>query len=177
MRFGVLVFVFLFSCGAVCVHAQEGDVNKKLVTRNVDVAKALFQNKSFTDRGAYGDNRAANVKSFLFTEHYDPKTFLTRSFLNMRNYWAGNFQFSTKQADLSSRSLIPNATTPFATKTSETKTASENGKTSATQTYATREYRGREAQNFDTLVKTQPQEGTLEPMTFDQVRELLNKNK
>lgn len=177
MRLRVSAIVFLLSCVAMHAHAQEEDVARRLQTRNVDVAKALYQNKSYTDSVAYGGSRAANVKSFLFTEHFNPKVFLTRSFFGANGYWGGNFKFNTNPADLSSRSLIPNATTPFATKTSETKTANESGRISDTHAYNTREYRGREAQNFKTFVKTPPQESSLEPMTFDQVRELLNKNK
>lgn len=171
--------MFLLPFVGVAAHAQtqEEDVAKRLQSRNVDVAKVLYQNKSFVSGSVFGGPREANVKSFYFAEHYNPKAFLTRPFYAVKNSWSGDFKFNTSQANLDSRSLIPNAAKAVETKTSATKTAGESGKTSATQSYNTREYRGREAQNLKTLVKKQPDEGTLEPMTMDQVRELLNKNK
>jgi len=191
MRTGILVWIFLFSCAALAVQAQEQEatLGKLLQTRNVDVAPTLFQNKSFLDGGAYGGLHSANVKSFFLGDGFRTKEFATNQFFGTNDHWSGYFKFDTKQANLNNRSTFVDASKTFETKAAPTKTAMESGKEYATRTFETRDFRGKEVRGIaqDRLDREGPmalagpnplpRNDTLHVMTIDEVRDLLNKGK
>ena len=189
MRPGIMACICLFSLAVAAVHAQEqeADISKKLQTRNVEVARALFQNKAFLQASPYYGGRSAYINNFYFIDKVRTKDFLSRSFYGADPYWAGNFQYSTANARTSGRNVLVNSTTIVDTKTKETKADRESGKESSARAYPfNREFlgRGRSQDRFDkegekALYGTVPLGlgGDLHPMTIDEVRALLNKNK
>jgi len=188
MRPGMMACICVFFLAVAAVHAQEdSDIAKKLQTRNVDVAKVLFQNKAFLQASPYYGDRAAYVNNFYFIDRVRTKDFMARAFYGADPYWAGNFQYSTANARTTGRNVIVNATTAVDTKTSETKEARESGKVSSTRDYPfNRDFRGRgrSQDRFDkegekALYGAVPLGlgGDLHPLTIDEVRALLNKNK
>ncbi|MGB8353280.1 MAG: hypothetical protein WCD79_05290 [Chthoniobacteraceae bacterium] len=186
MRPRVLAYLCLFFCAAIAAHAQEQDPGLKLQTRNANVAPILFQNKTYLVQAPYGGTHGANVGTFYFDDHVRTKEFSTHAASGVNKFWAGDVKYDAKTANLGTKTVIPNATKVYATKTSDTKTARESGKESATRAATTREYRGRgvsqdrlDREGPDALKGANPvgSNGDLHPMTIDEVRTLLNKNK
>jgi len=134
-----------------------------------------MQNKAFSGGGGTGGvdtSKNANVKDFYFVQKFSLKAFDTKQY-EARNYWQGDFQFSTKPAAVKADSA---AEKTFDTKALPVKEAREAGKgyQDATQGYGTRDApeRGKTSQNYlDEKYKGGTQ------LNIDDVRDLLNKPK
>jgi hypothetical protein len=186
MRPGVFIATLLLT-GAVLCADDSSDVAKMLQTRNTDVAPTLFQNKTFGTSGTFNGTGRAFVKDFYFIDRFRPRAFDTRTFFGSKDHWAGDFKFKTDAANTNSGKIIVNATKAVDTKTSETKAASESSKESATHTYTDAgkwSGRGRSQDRFDRDGSKAVQgnaaiglQGDMHPLTIEEVRELLNKNK
>ncbi len=186
MRPRILPYLCLLFCAAFAAQAQVQDIGLRLQTRNVNLAPTLFQNKTFLAVSPYGGTHAANVGTFYFIDHVRTKEFSTHPLYGVNKYWAGDFKYDAKTADLNSRNVIPNASKAFETKTSETKTARESDKESATRAYDTSTFKKRGASQ-DRLDREGPDafkgpvplglQGDMHQLTIDEVRDLLNKNK
>jgi hypothetical protein len=182
MRPGVFIATLLLTGAAL----RADDVAKMLQTRNTDLAPTLFQNKTFGTSGTFNGTGRAFVKDFYFIDRFRPRAFDTRTFFGSKDHWAGDFKFKTDAANTNSGKIIVNATKAVDTKTSETKAANESTKESATRTYAnSSEYRGR-GKSQDRFDRDGPKaqgdptiglQGNMHPLTIEEVRELLNKNK
>jgi hypothetical protein len=151
----------------------EEDAANLLQTRNVYVATAMFQGKSFLGNQSFQGTAPAYVK-----DYYVPQPFLTRDFstgsFQTKGFRTGDFKFATGPANTSGRYLIPNAGKNVDTKTVDAKDARESGKNYDTRDYVTRDYRvrGKSQDIFDNR-----ENATHKSMTIEEVRELLNKNK
>jgi hypothetical protein len=184
MRTGV--FFTLLLSGAVLRADDMSDVAKTLQTRNSSLAPILFQNKTFTTGATFNGTGKAFVKDFYFIDRFRPRSFDTRTFFGTKDHWAGDFKFKTNAANLNTSGIIANATKPYGTKTSETKAANESNKESATRTYANSgQWRGR-GKSQDRFDRDGPKaqgdssvglQGNMHPLTIEEVRDLLNKNK
>jgi hypothetical protein len=120
------------------LHAQ--DQERKLIDRVLQPDMSLanpMQSMTYYSGNAGGvdSTKSANVKDFYFTRQFTPKTFETREY-SAKNFWQGNFQFTTRAANVKTDS---DADKVFATKPAPVKEARESGKGYATRGYTTRE--------------------------------------
>ena len=161
------VFTFAFLALATASYAQEQE--RKLVDRLLNPDAKLSnsdQNKKFT-----GGSDAAATRSFSTKSFYISEKKLTKSFVADRQAPTNTFSthdYTTKPATLPAAPQM---------KTFQTKSA---GKVSpnaySTKTYATRNFAG----NRPFLAQGKSQKALHQqdrPLTIDEVRELLNKNK
>jgi hypothetical protein len=166
VRFYLLLFVSV-ALVAATAHAQEQE--RKLVDRLLSPNTKLSnpdQNKNFTGGGTEAPTRSASTKSFYVSEKNLPKTFVADRPASTKTFSTRNY--TTKSA------AVP---TPAPMKGFETKKAGEVSPTPySTKKYATRDFAG----NRPFLGQGKSQK-TLHaqdrPLTIDEVRELLNKNK
>lgn len=165
------ILLLLASCGILRAQDQE----RKLVDRILRPDRTLaspMQNKAFSAGGAGGidTSKDASVKDFYFVQKFSAKAFDTKQY-EAKNFWQGDFQFSTKTATVKTDSA---AEKTYGTKAVPVKDAREAGKnfSAGGSTYATREapQRNKASQNhLDEIYKGKGQ------MNIDQVRDLLNK--
>src|SRR5687768_1223349 len=126
--------------------------------------------------------KSAQSKTFYFKQSYSPKEFQAKSFTGTKNAWMGDFKFSTKEANSRGKFQVPNADRAYTVSDAGTKTARESEKAMNVRALpgGDREYLGPESKRIHKAVDpTKPTgwEGVMKPMTIDEVRELLNKNK
>jgi len=168
------LILLLASCGVL--HAQQQE--RKLVDRILQPDMTLgnpMQNKAFSGGGGTGGvdtSKNASVKDFYFVQKFSLKAFDTKQY-EAKNYWQGDFQFTTKPAAVKADSAAEKS---YETKALPVKDAPEAGKgyQDATRGYATREApeRGKTSQShLDEKFKGGPQ------LNIDEVRDLLNKPK
>lgn len=130
--------------------------------------------------------KSARSKSFGFEQKFSAGEFRSKEFSGSKSAWMGNFKFSSKEANTRGKYEVPNAGRQVNTKTMPVVDAREGSKAMPTREFAgQRPYlkRGPSQDRFDregtTPMDNRPVgwSGTLQPMTIDDVRELLNKNK
>lgn len=166
-----MITLVLLSVGpSGSAQEQERKLLERLDKPNMEL-KNSFQDKAFGGGKSYGA-RNAHVKEFYVPERYAPKSFQTRSFA-AKSHHAGDLKYATGEASTKGRYSIPNATKKAETKTLAVKDAREAGKTVETREMETSasQMRGKSQALLDA------ENSGRAPMTIDQVRELLNKNK
>jgi hypothetical protein len=168
--FPALLILLLLRGGALHAQVQERKLMDTILPPDMSLAYSA-QGKTFYSGGAAGMDSAksANVKEFYISQKFFAKSFETRDYA-ARGYWQGDFQFSTKAANVKAAN---EAGKVYETKAAAVKTANESGKEYATRGYATREAmeKGKTSQahlDEEALGASQ--------MNMDQVRDLLNKN-
>ncbi len=163
--------VFLLAI-LVCavVRAQDQDPGLLLQTRNQGLASALFQNRSFYEGKTFnGTGTGVQLKEFYIAPRSNLKEFPTKAF-SSATFAQSDITFATK--DASTKKDTRDEKT-YETKAAPVKTARESGKAYDTRDYA-------DSHQFIPDGKSQKaldQQRAQKPMTIDQVRELLNKNK
>jgi hypothetical protein len=168
------------------------------------VARAQQQEEKLMDRLKRGPNsnltydttqssfgsRSATTGKVVKTGDFSTRSFLSREFISKpyagteKRSWFANLFFPAKSANTSGKYEIPNASQPYGTKDAPTKEARDAGKLAATSTFAATDLQYLKRNRFDTSIKAAPSQdktvgytGDLRPMSIDDVRELLNKNK
>jgi hypothetical protein len=153
------------------VYAQEQE--NKLVDRLLRPDMTLqngAQRKTFTAAGAPLD-RHATVRDFYWQEKTNAKKFSNTPELSSQQYNSRSFHGSKDSANLNTRA-VPKSDLAFGTQT----VAGVHTVTNADKKASSREF----AENRPFLGKGKSQKALSQhdaPMTIDQVRELLNKNK
>ena len=166
------LFIAIFFLFGSWATAQE---TQKLVDRitHPDRNRASdLQGKSFTGGNAFQKSSSASTQTFNYTERYSPQGFVTKSFSNATPYSTG--KFSTHGANTAGQYEIPGISKKVDSKPVDTKVASASGKSyTASSVYQAREYRGRGMSQdlFDQRKRDS------KPLTLDEVREILDKNK
>jgi hypothetical protein len=169
VRYSILIAVILLS-GTVA-RAQETEARIQKILHPDTNSTSHLTEKSYYGGKSFQQTGPAYTKNFYYTEHYSPKEFTTRSYYGATPYSTG--KFATHAANTKGEYEIPNAAKKADTKTAETKESSDSRKGYSTRDYSTREYRDRgKSQEILDLQKKD-----LKPMSIDQVREMLNKNK
>jgi hypothetical protein len=146
------------------------------------------QNKSFQDDRTFSAGGKAYVKDFQFDQKVQLKAFYSKEFAGSRNFWAGDFQISKYAAadPQQRRFIIPNASKTFETASVDVKDARESGKAVPIDKYqGNLQFKGRyeDQTNLATDRKAkgkgsaEEKKAAAPPMTIDEVRNLLNKNK
>ena len=167
--FAVWVLLMAALC---CVHAQ--DQEKKLVDRLLKPDMALqndAQNKKFVGDGSASINKRANVGTFYIHQKTHSKSFGTRDF-STTQFYSQTYHGKRTAYEVSSQQTVANSKAAYASQTAHgVHNAPQSGKKVASQAYAgNRPFLG-QGTNQKSLNKKN------EPLTIEQVRELLNKNK
>ena len=164
MRFGLVVLVFLVFATAANAQEQERKLVDRLLTPNTKLANS-DQNKKFTG-GLEAPTRSAATKSFYVSEKNLSKTFVAD-----RNAPTTSFRTRNYSTQATTLPTLP------PTRSYQTKKARDlSGSASSTKKYATGDFAG----NRPFLGQGKSQKALHaqdRPLTIDEVRELLNKNK
>jgi hypothetical protein len=163
-----------FLTAASCyLHAQ--DQEKKLVDRLLKPDMTLqndAQNKKFVGDGSVSVNKHANIGSFYL--HQKPRS---KSFSGTRDFSTTQFYSQTYHGggtahEASSEQTVGNSKPAYATQTARgVRAAPQSGKKVASREYAGNGPFLDEGKSQKSLNKHN------DPLTIEQVRELLNKNK
>jgi hypothetical protein len=155
-----------------CVHAQ--DQEKKLVDRLLKPDMALqndAQNKRFVGDGSASMNKRANVGTFFVHQKPQSKSFGTRDF-STTQFYSQTYHGGRKANEASSQQTVANSKATYATQTARgVRDAPQSGKKVASREYAGNRPFLDQGTNQKSLNRKN------EPLTIEQVRELLNKNK
>jgi hypothetical protein len=156
-----------------CVHGQ--DQEKKLMDRLLKPDMTLqndAQNKKFTGDGSVSVNKRANVGSFYVHQKTRSKSFSgTRDFATSQ-FYSQTYHGGRSASEVSSRQTVAHSRFAYANQTARgVRDAPQSNKKVASRAYAgTRPFldQGKSQKSLN-------QQNA--PLTIDQVRELLNKNK
>jgi hypothetical protein len=165
---GILLLALLCS-----VRAQ--DQEKKLVDRLLKPDMTLqndAQNKKFTGDGSVSINKRANVGTFYIHQKPSSKSFLGARDFSTSQFYSQTYHSGHNAYATSSQQTFGKAKAPYANQTArDIGSAPQSGKKVASRAYAgTRPFLD-QGKSQKSLSKKN------EPMTIEQVRELLNKNK
>ena len=171
MRTSFAVWVLL-TAGLGCVHAQ--DQEKKLVDRLLKPDMALqndAQHKKFIGDGSASINKRANVGTFFVHQKPHSKSFSTRDF-STTQFYSQTYHSKRNAYDVSSQQALANSKAVYANQTARgVHDASQSGKKVASRAYGDNRPFLDQGTNQKSLNRKN------EPLTIEQVRELLNKNK
>jgi hypothetical protein len=163
----------LLTTALCCAHAQ--DQEKKLVDRLLKPDMTLqndAQNKKFVGDGAVSINKRANVGTFYVHQKPRSKSFFGTRDFSTTQFYSQTYQGGRTAHEVSSQQPFANSKSSYASKTAHgVRDASQSGRKVATRGYAgTRPFLD-EGKSQKSLNRHN------EPLTIEQVRELLNKNK
>lgn len=181
----LLTFALLFLALGTMALAQQQE--EKLIDR---LKRGPNSNITYdTSQSAFGNHSAPSGKA-VKTSDFNTRSFMAREFISKpyagteKRSWFASLFFPAKSASTSGKYEIPNATQPYGTRDAPTKEARDAGKVSATNAFAATDLQYLKRNRFDTSIKAAPSQdktvgytGDLRPMSIDDVRELLNKNK
>jgi len=162
----------LLTAAVCCVHAQ--DQEKKLLDRLLKPDMALqndAQNKKFGGDGSASINKRAHIGSFYV--HQKPSS---KNYSGTRDFSTTQFYSQTyrdgRTYDVSSQQTLANSKAAYGSLTARgVRDAPQSGKKVASRAYAGNRPFLNEGTNQKSLNRK------TEPLTIEQVRELLNKNK
>ena len=162
----------LLTAAVCCVHAQ--DQEKKLLDRLLKPDMALqndAQNKKFGGDGSASINKRAHIGSFYL--HQKPSS---KNYSRTRDFSTTQFYSQTyrdgRTYDVSSQQTLANSKAAYGSQTARgVRDAPQSGKKVASRAYAGNRPFLNEGTNQKSLNRK------TEPLTIEQVRELLNKNK
>jgi hypothetical protein len=162
----------LLTAAVCCVHAQ--DQEKKLLDRLLKPDMALqndAQNKKFGGDGSASINKRAHIGSFYV--HQKPSS---KNYSGTRDFSTTQFYSQTyrdgRTYDVSSQQTLANSKAAYGSQTARgVRDAPQSGKKVASRAYAGNRPFLNEGTNQKSLNRK------TEPLTIEQVRELLNKNK
>jgi hypothetical protein len=170
VRLTVAILAFLAAFSAAYAQEQEGKLVNRLLRPNVALANSA-QNKKFVAPGAIA-NKTAPAKSFYTPERPRAKTFSNTRAFSPREFAARHFRAGHSTADISTRTqLMKSDTVHPAPDAYPTRAAAGSDNTVASADFAG---------NRPFLGQGKSQKALRahdKPLTVEQVRELLNKNK
>jgi hypothetical protein len=162
----------LLIVGLRCVNAQ--DQEKKMVDRLLKPDMTLqndAQNKKFVGDGSASINKRANVGTFFIHQKPNSKSFATRDF-STSQFYSQTYHSKRSAYEVSSQKTLANSKAAYANQAARgVHDASQSGKKVASRAYGGNRPFLDQGTNQKSLNKKS------EPLTIEQVRELLNKNK
>jgi hypothetical protein len=181
----LLSFALILLAFGTIAHAQQQE--EKLMDR---LKRGPNSNLTYdTNQSAFG-SRSAGTSKVAKTGDFSTRSFLSREFISKpyggteKRSWFASLFFPAKSANTSGKYEIPNAGQPYGVKDAATKEARDAGKVAGTSAFAATDLQYLKRNRFDASIKAAPPQdktvgytGDLRPMTIDDVRELLNKNK
>ena len=172
MRTSFAVWTFL-TAALCCVHAQ--DQEKKLVDRLLKPDMTLqndAQNKKFTGDGSASINKRANVGAFYVHQKPSSKNYSGTRDFSTTQFYSHTFRGGRTAYEVSSQQTLANSKASYGNQTAHgVRDASQSGKKVASHAYGGNRPFLNEGTNQKSLNKH------TDPLTIEQVRELLNKNK
>jgi hypothetical protein len=163
--------LLIFSCAALA-QVQERTLSERLNNPDPNLENHNFEKSYYGGRQYYTDSKT-NLRSFYFVNKTNSKSFVTKGFNGVTPFWAGDVKFNAKSARTKTDRVIPNVGKAYSTKEVDVNSARESSKAFGSRDFPfvkKTELRGKSQESLDARYKS-------EPMTIDQVRELLNKNK
>lgn len=165
--------VWLLLIAALCsVRAQ--DQEKKLVDRLLKPDMTLqndAQNKKFGGDGSASINKRASVGSFYVFQKPRTKNFSGTRDFSTSQFYSQTYRGGRTAYETSSQQTLVNSKSTYASHAAYVRDAPQSGKKVATRTYAGNRPFLDEGKSQKSLSRKN------EPLTIEQVRELLNKNK
>ena len=172
MRTSFAVWLLL-TTALCCVRAQ--DQEKKLVDRLLKPDMALqndAQNKKFSGDGSASINKRANVGAFFFHQKPSSKNCSGTRDFSTSQFYSQTYRGGRTAYDVSSQHTFGNSKATYANQTARgVRDVSQAAKKVASRAYAGNRPFLDEGTNQKSLNRK------TEPLTIEQVRELLNKNK
>lgn len=169
MRTG-LIFALVFLGGSFArAQEQEQKLLDRLLKPNMSL-QSVDQTKQFVATGEVMTKKAP-MRWFLFKRRGDEKQFAGVKQFQAKNFATTRSRFAGQKANTSTRNKLTNIDQPYATTAYVTRDAHDSRKVSETGDYAgVRPFldRGKSQKSLSAHDR---------PMTIDEVRELLNKNK
>jgi hypothetical protein len=164
---------FLLTAALCCVHAQ--DQEKKMLDRLLKPDMTLqndAQNKKFVGDGSASINKRAHVGSFYVHQKPSSKNFSGTRDFSTTQFYSQTYRGGRPAHEVSSQQILTNSKAPYANQTARgVGDASQSGKKVASRASAgNRPFR-------DAGISQKSLNRQSEPLTIEQVRELLNKNK
>jgi hypothetical protein len=164
---------FLLTSALCCVRAQ--DQEKKLVDRLLKPDMTLqndAQNKKFVGDSSASMNKRANVGSFYIHQKTHSKNFAGTRDFSATEFYSQTYRSGRAAYEVSSQPTLPNSKPAYAGQTARgVRDASQSGKKVAARAYGGNRPFLNEGTNQKSLNRHN------EPLTIEQVRDLLNKNK
>jgi hypothetical protein len=174
----------LILCLAASSMAADSDQEKR-------IAKILHPDRTLTYYSgehtvggvkSFGTSSAKTSSSFNISQKFHPTGYTSKGFNGGKSDWKGDAKFETKAARTEGTRKMLDADKKARTKTASTKDASEGSKVASIHDsqYAKREFLGPESKKVHEntpITKATGWKGDLQPMTIDDVRDLLNKPK
>jgi len=156
-----------------CVHAQ--DQEKKLVDRLLKPDMTLqndAQNKKFVGDGSVSVNKRANVGTFFIHQKPRSKSFSGTRDVSTTQFYSQTYRGGRTGYEVSSQQTLANSKATFANQTARgIRDAPQSAKKVASRAYAGNRPFLDEGKSQKSLNRQN------DPLTIEQVRELLNKNK
>jgi hypothetical protein len=172
MRTSFAVWTFL-TAALSCVHAQ--DQEKKLVDRLLKPDMTLqndAQNKKFVGDGSVSVNKRANVGTFFIHQKPRSKSFAGTRDFSTTQFYSQTYRGGRTAHEVSSQQTLANSKATFTNQTARgVRDAPQSGKKVASRAYAGNRPFLDEGKSQKSLNRQN------DPLTIEQVRELLNKNK
>ena len=164
---------FLVTAALCCVRAQ--DQEKKLVDRLLKPDMTLqndAQNKKFGSDGSASINKRANVGTFFIHKKPTSKNYSGSKDFSTTQFYSQTYRGGRHAYEVSSQPTFANSKAVFASQTAHgVRDAPQSGKKVASRAYAGNRPFLDQGTNQKSLNRK------TEPLTIEQVRELLNKNK
>jgi hypothetical protein len=171
VRTSFAVWTFL-TAALCCVQGQ--DQEKKLVDRLLKPDMTLqndAQNKKFNGDGSASINKRANFGTFYFHQKSSSKKFSGTRDFSTTQFYSQTYR-GGRTAYVSSQQTLANSKATYANQTArDVRDAPQSGKKVASRAYAGNRPFLNEGTNKKSLNRHK------EPLTIEQVRELLKKNK
>jgi hypothetical protein len=170
----VVIGILFIGVTTSLAQNQERKLIDRILKPNMALANSA-QNKKFTNTRVASFDKPVSLRPFYSPRNTAPKTFPEERVFTPRQFAARHFRAGDSTANISSRSQLKNSDTMIATPaaTAGTRVAPE-GTTS--RTTPVRDYAG--TRPFLDQGKSQKSlSARNEPLTIEQVRELLNKSK
>jgi hypothetical protein len=162
----------LVTAALCCVRAQ--DQEKKLVDRLLKPDMTLqndAQNKKFTGDGSSSINKRASVGTFYVHQKPSSKGFGGTKDFSTTQFYSQTYRGGRSAYEVSSQQTFANSKATYASKTARVSDAPQSGKKVASRAYAGNRPFLDEGKSQKSLSRKN------DPLTIEQVRELLNKNK
>ena len=164
---------FLITAALCCVHAQ--DQEKKLLDRLLKPDMTLqndAQNKKFSGDGSASINKRANVGTFFIHQKPSSKNYSGTRDFSTTQFYSQTYRGGRTAHEASSQQTLANSQAAYGSQTARgVRDAPQSGKKVASRAYAGNRPFLNEGTNQKSLNRK------TEPLTIEQVRELLNKNK
>jgi hypothetical protein len=163
----------LLTAAFCCARAQ--DQEKKLVDRLLKPDMALqndAQNKKFTGDGSVSINKRASVGAFYVHQKARSKDYSGTRDFSTTQFYSQAYRGGRSAYEVSSQQTLANSKATYANQTARSvRDAPQSGKKVASRAYAGNRPFLDKGTNQKSLNRQN------EPLTIEQVRELLNKNK